>query len=54
MGIRVDADALARQLSIAGCRERAALPFHKMLLTDELPLTIGGGIEMCIRDRCIP
>lgn len=44
MGIRVDADALARQLSIAGCRERAALPFHKMLLTDELPLTIGGGI----------
>lgn len=44
MGIRVDADALARQLRIAGCRERAALPFHKMLLTDELPLTIGGGI----------
>lgn len=44
MGIRVDADALARQLSIAGCGERAALPFHKMLLTDELPLTIGGGI----------
>ena len=35
MGIRVDADALARQLSIAGCGERAALPFHKMLLTDE-------------------
>ncbi|MBQ9960198.1 MAG: aspartate--ammonia ligase, partial [Oscillospiraceae bacterium] len=27
-----------------GCEERAALPFHKMLLADELPLTMGGGI----------
>lgn len=44
MGIRVDAESLARQLKIAGCEERAALPFHKMLLNDELPLTIGGGI----------
>jgi len=44
MGIRVDADALRRQLKEAGCEERAELPFHKMLLNDELPLTIGGGI----------
>ena len=44
MGIRVDADALDRQLSIAGCNDRRELPFHKMLLADELPLTIGGGI----------
>ena len=44
MGIRVDAESLARQLKTAGCEERAALPFHKMLLNDELPLTIGGGI----------
>ena len=44
MGIRVDAESLARQLRLAGCEERAALPFHKMLLNDELPLTIGGGI----------
>ena len=44
MGIRVDTESLARQLKIAGCEERAALPFHKMLLNDELPLTIGGGI----------
>ena len=44
MGIRVDAESLARQLKNAGCEERAALPFHKMLLNDELPLTIGGGI----------
>ena len=44
MGIRVDADALDRQLRISGHDDRRALPFHKMLLNDELPLTIGGGI----------
>ncbi len=44
MGIRVDAESLSRQLKLAGCEERAALPFHKMLLNNELPLTIGGGI----------
>ena len=44
MGIRVDADSLDRQLSIAGCDDRRELPFHKMLLNNELPLTIGGGI----------
>jgi len=44
MGIRVDSESLARQLKIAGCEDRMELPFHKMLLNDELPLTIGGGI----------
>ena len=44
MGIRVDEEAMARQLKLAGCEERAELPFHKMLLNGELPLTIGGGI----------
>ena len=44
MGIRVDAESLDRQLTIAGCNDRRELPFHKMLLADELPLTIGGGI----------
>ena len=44
MGIRVDAEALDRQLTIAGCDDRRELPFHKMLLSNELPLTIGGGI----------
>ncbi len=44
MGIRVDAEALDRQLSLAGCDDRRELPFHKMLLNNELPLTIGGGI----------
>ncbi len=44
MGIRVDAVSLDRQLTAAGCDDRRELPFHKMLLYDELPLTIGGGI----------
>ena len=44
MGIRVDAESLDRQLRISGCDDRRELPFHKMLLNDELPLTIGGGI----------
>ena len=44
MGIRVDAEALDRQLKEAGCDERRNLLFHRMLLAGELPLTIGGGI----------
>lgn len=44
MGIRVDENSLDRQLTLAGCDDRRALPFHKMLLDGELPLTIGGGI----------
>ena len=44
MGIRVDAEAMDRQLNLAGCNDRRKLPFHKMLLNNELPLTIGGGI----------
>ncbi|MDO4522146.1 MAG: aspartate--ammonia ligase [Eubacteriales bacterium] len=44
MGIRVDEDALLRQLDIAGCPERAELPFQKAILNKELPYTIGGGI----------
>lgn len=44
MGIRVDPAALDRQLHESGCDDRRALPYHKMLLAGELPLTIGGGI----------
>ena len=44
MGIRVDPAALDRQLTLSGHDERRALPFHKMLLAGELPLTIGGGL----------
>ena len=44
MGIRVDEEALERQLEIAGCEERKELDYHKALLEGELPYTIGGGI----------
>ena len=51
MGIRVDEEALRRQLKASGCTEREKLPFHKALLSGELPYTIGGGIgqsRMCM------
>ena len=44
MGIRVDEQSLDRQLTLAGCDDRRELPFHKMLLSGRLPLTMGGGI----------
>jgi len=44
MGIRVDPDALSRQLVIREATEREGLYFHKRLLAGELPQTIGGGI----------
>ena len=44
MGIRVDKKALLEQLKIRGLEKRAELMWHKMLLNDKLPLTIGGGI----------
>ena len=44
MGIRVDKEALLRQLDITGQQERKELYFHQRLLNDTLPLSIGGGI----------
>ena len=44
MGIRVDEESLDRQLRLSGCEDRRALPFHKLLLEGQLPLTMGGGI----------
>jgi len=44
MGIRVDKDALLRQLQIEGKEERERLYFHQQLLNGRLPLSIGGGI----------
>ena len=44
MGIRVDKEALLRQLAIQGKEERKELYVHQRLLSDQLPLTIGGGI----------
>ena len=44
MGIRVDEEALEKQLKAAGCEERKELDYHKALLNGELPYTIGGGV----------
>ena len=44
MGIRVDADALKRQLAITGDEDRLQLEWHQALLRGEMPQTIGGGI----------
>jgi aspartate--ammonia ligase len=44
MGIRVDREALLEQLEITGTMERKELLFHRRLLNNELPLSIGGGI----------
>ena len=44
MGIRVDEKSLDEQLTKSDCNDRRNFEFHKMLLSGELPLTIGGGI----------
>ena len=51
MGIRVDAASMRRQLELAQCMERVERPFHRMILNDQLPLSLGGGIgrsRMCL------
>lgn len=44
MGIRVDEEAMERQLSLAKAEDRKALPFHRAILQGELPYSVGGGI----------
>ena len=44
MGIRVDKDTLLYQIKKSGKTERLEYAYHKAILSDELPLTIGGGI----------
>lgn len=44
MGIRVNKESLLEQLRIANAEDRKEYDFHKMLLNDELPQSIGGGI----------
>ena len=44
MGIRVDAKALIKQLEMLDLSERKHLEFHKGIIEDKIPLTIGGGI----------
>jgi len=44
MGIRVDSVTLDKQLKLSGLNNRRELIYHKMLLNNQLPYTIGGGI----------
>ena len=44
MGIRVDEEAMRRQLATKGEESKEKLLFHSKLLAGELPYTIGGGI----------
>ena len=44
MGIRVDAESLEKQLILSGAEDRKKYEYHQMILSDALPLTIGGGI----------
>ncbi len=44
MGIRVDKETLLKQLKLTDSLHKTELMFHKRLLNDELPLSIGGGI----------
>ncbi len=51
MGVRVSPESLDRQLTLSGCDDRRALPFHQALLAGQLPYTLGGGIgqsRMCM------
>jgi aspartate--ammonia ligase len=44
MGIRVTKDTLKKQLIVAGLEDYLNLPYHKAIMNDEIPLSIGGGI----------
>lgn len=44
MGIRVDATALLKQLDFMGLTDRKELEFHKGIIEERLPLSVGGGI----------
>jgi aspartate--ammonia ligase len=44
MGIRVTKETLKKQLEIAGQLDRLEMPYHQMIMNDEVPLSIGGGI----------
>ncbi len=44
MGVRVTKETLKQQLAISGQSEFLKLPYHKAIMNDEIPLSIGGGI----------
>lgn len=44
MGIRVNPETLKLQLEMTGQTDFLNLPYHKMIMNNEIPLSIGGGI----------
>ena len=44
MGIRVNAESLRKQLEISGQLDFLKLPYHRAIVNNEIPLSIGGGI----------
>ena len=44
MGVRVTKDTLKQQLEMTGQLDFLEMPYHKMIMNDEIPLSIGGGI----------
>jgi aspartate--ammonia ligase len=44
MGIRVNKESLEHQLELTGDVDRKQLDYHKKILSNKLPLTVGGGI----------
>ena len=44
MGVRVTAETLQEQMKLADREDELSQPYHQMILNDEIPLSIGGGI----------
>jgi aspartate--ammonia ligase len=44
MGVRVDSESLRKQLEISGQLDFLKFPYHKAIINNEIPLSIGGGI----------
>jgi aspartate--ammonia ligase len=44
MGIRVNKESLLKQLEMSGLMHYLELPYHRAIMNDEIPLSIGGGI----------
>ena len=44
MGIRVNAEALKKQLEMSGQLDFLKYPYHQAIMKNEIPLSIGGGI----------
>jgi aspartate--ammonia ligase len=44
MGIRVTKETLRQQLEVSGQLDFLRLPYHKAILADQIPLSVGGGI----------